>query len=69
MPTNGSQNSIRAINPPLAGSVFQSFRLDGRTVIITGGSRGIDYEVARGLAEARANVRAISPPHRLTKLT
>jgi len=56
MATNGAQKSIRKPNPPVEDSLFKSFRLDGRTVIISGGSGGIGYEVARGLAEAGANV-------------
>lgn len=54
--TNGRQ-SIRKPNPPVEDSVFKSFRLDGRTVIVTGGCGGIGYEISRGLAEAGANVR------------
>jgi len=57
--TNGTRKSIRAPNPPVEDSIFKSFRLDGRTVIISGGSGGIGYEVARGLAEAGANVSLI----------
>lgn len=52
-----TRKSIRAPNPPIEDSVFKQFRLDGRTVIITGGAGAIGYEVARGLAEAGANVR------------
>jgi sorbose reductase len=58
--TNGngtSKSSIRRPDPPLENSVFKMFRLDGRTIIITGGAGGIGYEIARGLAEAGANVR------------
>lgn len=52
-----NKKSIRAPNPPVEESIFKQFRLDGRTVIITGCVGGIGYEVARGLAEAGANVR------------
>jgi NADP-dependent 3-hydroxy acid dehydrogenase YdfG len=48
--------SIRNPDPPIKDSVFDMFRLDGRTIIITGGTGGIGYEVGRGLAEAGANV-------------
>lgn len=48
--------SIRNPDPHIKDSVFEMFRLDGRTIVITGGSGGIGYEVARGLAEAGANV-------------
>ena len=61
--TNGNgaaRKSIRAPNPPLKDSVFDMFRLDGKTAIITGGSGGIGYEVARALAEAGANVSEIT---------
>lgn len=63
--TNGNGNksqSIRAQNPPVEDSVFKMFRMDGKTVIITGGAGGIGYEIARGLAEAGANV-CILPHH------
>ncbi|KAG6362455.1 hypothetical protein INS49_010685 [Diaporthe citri] len=53
--TNG-RTSIRAPNPPVQDSVFKQFRPDRRTVIITGGAGGTGYEVARGLAEAGANL-------------
>jgi predicted Rossmann-fold nucleotide-binding protein len=54
---NGAKpQSIRAPNPQLEDSVFKMFKMTGKTVIITGGSGGIGYEIARGLAEAGANV-------------
>lgn len=59
--TNGHRVSIRAPNPPVEDSVFKMFRMDGKTVIITGGAGGIGYEIARGLAEAGANVNIIPP--------
>jgi gluconate 5-dehydrogenase len=36
--------------------VFDRFRLDGRTAVITGGSRGLGRAMAQGLAEAGANL-------------
>ena len=32
------------------------FRLDGRTAVVTGGNRGIGNAIARGMAEASADV-------------
>lgn len=36
--------------------VLDSFRLDGKTACITGGSRGLGFAMARGLAEAGADL-------------
>ena len=41
-------------------SVNQLFRLDGRTALITGGSRGLGEEMAHGLAEAGASVYIVA---------
>lgn len=48
--------SIRRPNPPLSDSVFKMFDMHGKVVIVTGGSGGIGYEIAKGLAEAGADV-------------
>ncbi|ETS80443.1 Sorbose reductase [Pestalotiopsis fici W106-1] len=48
--------SIRRADPPLQDSVFKMFDMTGKVTIITGGSGGIGYEVARALAEAGSNV-------------
>jgi NAD(P)-dependent dehydrogenase (short-subunit alcohol dehydrogenase family) len=37
-------------------NVLERFRLDGRTAVVTGGSRGLGLEMARGLAEAGADL-------------
>src|SRR3954464_1693541 len=37
-------------------SVLESFRLDGRRACVTGGSRGLGLAMARGLAEAGADL-------------
>ncbi|MBL9081282.1 MAG: glucose 1-dehydrogenase [Planctomycetales bacterium] len=37
-------------------SVLDQFRLDGRRALVTGGSRGLGLEMARGLCEAGAEV-------------
>ena len=36
--------------------VPDKFRLDGRTAVVTGGNRGIGNAIARGMAEASADV-------------
>jgi gluconate 5-dehydrogenase len=37
-------------------AVFDRFRLEGRTALVTGGSRGLGFAMARALAEAGANL-------------
>jgi len=39
---------------------LEKFRLDGKTAIVTGGSRGIGMEIALALSEAGANVVVVS---------
>lgn len=41
-------------------SVLDSFRLDGKLACVTGGSRGLGFAMARGLAEAGADLILIS---------
>ena len=41
-------------------SVLDLFRLDGKTALVTGASRGIGYGIAVALAEAGADIIAVS---------
>jgi NAD(P)-dependent dehydrogenase (short-subunit alcohol dehydrogenase family) len=41
-------------------SVLETFRLDGRVAVVTGGSRGLGLAAARSLAEAGATVALVS---------
>ncbi|KAI9734013.1 MAG: hypothetical protein M1834_002670 [Cirrosporium novae-zelandiae] len=50
------RESIRRPNPALSDSVFKMFDMTGKVIIITGGSGGIGYQVARALAEAGGSV-------------
>lgn len=51
-----NQQSIKWPTPSLPDSVFKMFDMHGKVAIITGGSGGIGYEVARALAEAGADI-------------
>lgn len=51
-----TQQSIKWPTPSLPDSVFKMFDMHGKVAIITGGSGGIGYEVARSLAEAGADI-------------
>jgi 2-deoxy-D-gluconate 3-dehydrogenase len=42
--------------PSASGSILDSFRLDGKTALVTGASRGLGAALARALAEAGADV-------------
>ena len=37
-------------------SIFDQFRLNGQTALITGGNRGLGLAMAKALAEAGANI-------------
>ena len=49
-------STIRRPSPSLPDSVFATFSMRDKVAIITGGAGGIGYQVARGLAEAGANI-------------
>src|SRR5262245_31118398 len=37
-------------------SILDQFKLEGRTVLVVGGNRGLGFEMAKALAEAGANL-------------
>jgi sorbose reductase len=47
---------VLAAHPNPTSPVLSHFSLDGKTALVTGGSRGIGLEVVRGLLEAGASV-------------
>ena len=41
-------------------SILEKFKLDGRTALVTGCSKGIGFGIAKGLAEAGADIVGVS---------
>ena len=52
----GNPGSKRWPNPSIQESVFKMFDMHGKVTVITGGSGGIGYQVARGLAESGSDI-------------
>lgn len=55
-PNGTAKHSCRWPNPALSDSVFKMFEMHGKVSIITGGTGGIGYELAKGLAEAGSDI-------------
>ena len=41
-------------------SIMEKFKLDGKTALVTGCSKGIGFGIAKGLAEAGADIIGVS---------
>lgn len=47
------------MSPPQTSTILDKFRLDGKNIVITGGSRGLGLEFARTFASVGANIAVI----------